>query len=112
MNCTMFIGEKVKVELDDSHSPASFYWRKRKHVVKKVLALWHDWGFGAAAPSKKTWRLRHHRNYYRVETDTGEVFELYLDRGAGRRTWVLTQRLEPREHAGCPGLSLRPPTHR
>jgi len=40
--------------------------------------------------------MRHHRNYYHVETDTGERFEIYLDRGAKRPEWVLLK------HPGSP----------
>lgn len=69
--------------------PASFAWRGQEFVVSKVEGYWHDWGFGKAAPKTRTWKLRRHRNYYRVVTTCGRRFELYLDRGGGRRIWVL-----------------------
>jgi hypothetical protein len=35
-------------------------------MVQKILSTRVDRRFSKAAPQKKTWRLRHHRNYYRV----------------------------------------------
>ena len=42
---------------------------------------------------KRDWWRRRHRDYYRVKTDTGQVFEIYFNRGPGKRYWVLYKEL-------------------
>jgi hypothetical protein len=91
-----FISEEITVVRDKNlGNPVSFRWRDRDYIIKDVVAAWADWGFPAGAPRKKDWRLRRHRNYYRVETADGAVFELYHDRGVklAPGTWVLYRRL-------------------
>ena len=79
--------------------PTAFTLEGRRYEVEQVLEMWQDHGYGMAAPLKKNWRLRHHRNYYRLRTTEGEVFEIYLDRSRvglrhGKpRKWYATQRL-------------------
>lgn len=90
----MFLCEKIEVEFDvQKGEPVSFIWRNQKFVIKKVLASWQDFGFSAGAPKKKTWRLRKHRNYYKIETDTDEIFEIYLDRTGSKREWIISKKL-------------------
>jgi len=89
-----FIGEAVDVTCQgEPLRPVGFTWRGRRYTIDRVLASWHDSGFAESAPRKRTWRLRRHRNYYHVRTDTGEHFELYLDRAGNRREWILSKRL-------------------
>ncbi|NLG80718.1 MAG: hypothetical protein GX492_13000 [Firmicutes bacterium] len=73
--------------------PAAFVWRGQEHRIASVEAAWQDHGIGTVSPKHANWRLRRHRNYYRVRTDDGRVFEFYLDRGGGRRRWVLYREL-------------------
>jgi hypothetical protein len=95
-----FIGRPIEVKTTgEVRLPASFFLGDREYEVAEILETWQDHGFGMASPLKKNWRLRHHRNYFRVRTTQGEVFELYLDRtrvglrqGAPRR-WFLYRRL-------------------
>jgi len=47
---------------------------------------------------RRKWWQRHHRNYYRVRTSQGEVFEIYYDRGTSLkhpeyRKWYLHRQL-------------------
>lgn len=87
-----FISQEISVSRDeDSGRPVSFTWNGRVYQVKEIIAVWPDWGFPPGSPKRKNWRMRRHRNYYRVETAGGEVFELYHDRGikAESDTWVL-----------------------
>lgn len=96
MGDPQFISEEIAVVRDEKLGvPLSFRWRDREYAVKEVIATWADWGFPAGAPRKKDWRLRRHRNYYRVETTDGAVFELYHDRGVrlAPGNWVLYCRL-------------------
>lgn len=95
-----FVGRPIEVTTTGTvRVPASFRLGDREYEVAEVLEMWQDHGFGMAAPQKKNWRLRHHRNYFRVRTTEGDVFELYLDRtrvglrhGTPRR-WFLYRRL-------------------
>jgi len=62
----MFIGEEIEVTVDGQGAPLRFAWRDAEYMVQKILSTRVDRRFSKAAPQKKTWRLRHHRNYYRV----------------------------------------------
>ena len=87
-----FIGEEIRV-VTENGIPKRFIWQGVEHQVQKILSTRIDRRFGTAAPKTKTWRLRHHRNYYRVKTDRG-IFEIYLDWGAKNRPWVLLKKLK------------------
>ena len=88
-----FVGEHVQVRCEGKiPRPAQVQWRDRTYEVSTILASWQDSGFGAGSPKKRTWRLRRHRNYYHVKVETGEIFEIYLDRADKRRhVWILSQ---------------------
>lgn len=95
-----FIGREVAVELSDDEVkvPVAFVLGQRRHVIAAVLVSWQDHGFGSVGPQRANWRLRRHRNYYRVKTSQGEVYELYADRGVGlkpgrRVRWYVSKRL-------------------
>lgn len=76
------ISREIEVSRDTrSGKLISFWWNSKEFQISNVIAVWSDWGFGAGAPKRKSWKMRHHRNYYRVETMDGNVFELYHDRG-------------------------------
>jgi hypothetical protein len=96
-----FVGRRIEVVTGGKvREPVSFRLGGREYEVAEVLETWQDHGFGMAAPLKKNWRLRHHRNYYRVRTKDGEVFEIYLDRTrvglrhGQPRKWYLYRKLE------------------
>jgi len=88
-----FVGEEISVRCAGPLArPVEIIWSGRTYTVKAVLAFWYDSGFAPGSPRKRTWRLRHHRNYYHVKIDTGEIFEIYLDRADKRGpVWVLSQ---------------------
>jgi hypothetical protein len=73
--------------------PISFTWRGREFRIEKILRTGQDWGFPAGAPRKKTWRLRRHRTYFKVLTESGRIFEIYMDRKTPDPTWVLYREL-------------------
>ena len=84
-------GGEVKV-------PVSFRLGDREYVIAEVLESWPDHGFGKSSAGRKRWWQRHHRNYYRVKTAEGEVYEIYYDRGTSLdypelKKWFLTRRL-------------------
>jgi len=95
-----FISQEIEVVRDEnSGDPISFTWDGRDYEIGTIIAAWPDWGFSAGAPKRKNWRMRRHRNFYRVETVEGGVYELYHDRGlkpeGGR--WILHSRISPAE---------------
>ena len=106
-----FIGESVTVQFDDAPAltkkpgcPASFLWEDETHRIVEVIKEWHDYGrrgrnahnmrpaHAAAARRRGSWGVG--RDYYRVRTEAGRVFDLYFDRapkGLGDRAgeWFL-----------------------
>ena len=95
-----FFGREVKVTVSgEVKAPISFRLDDREYVISEILLAWQDHGFGpTAAGRKKRWWERRHRNYYRVKTTEGEVFEIYYDRGTSmkypeRRKWFLHRQL-------------------
>jgi len=95
-----FFGKEIKVTTGEGvKEPLSFTLDGREYTVKEVVDFWPDYGFSAGETSK-TWRTRHHRNYYRVKTTGDEIYEMYYDRGTNLkhpefRRWFLTRRLQP-----------------
>ena len=96
-----FVGEVIKVETDgEAKRPASFSWRGRTYRVGRVLASWRDYSMPTQLRQPK-WTMRRHRNYYHVEAESGERFEMYLDRGVKRPEWVLLRQLNPAPGTGA-----------
>jgi len=87
--------EKIEVECrGEPLKPVSFKWNDKEFRIEKVLRIWQDWGFPPGSPRRKNWRLRRHRTYFKVRTEDGRVFEIYLDRKAPEQTWVLYREIE------------------
>jgi len=82
-----FIGREIEVELSDEavRRPTAFRLGRERYEVTEVLANWQDQGFGSIKPDARDWQRQQHRNYYRVRTAGGEVFEIYADQMASRR---------------------------
>ena len=79
-----FIDEEIKVRfVQKPGPPTSFIWRGREYGLAEVERAYRRLDF------KRDWWQRRHRDYYRVRTDTGQVFEIYFDRGPRKRYWVL-----------------------
>ncbi len=86
--------EKIEVECEgEPLRPVSFTWRGEMFLIKKIVRMWQDWGFAGGAPRKRTWRLRRHRNYFDVETESGRIFEIYLDRKGPELEWIIYREL-------------------
>ena len=93
-----FIGREIEVTVEgEIKAPVAFRLGGQEHRIAEILDVWQDHGFGLAEPLRKNWRLRHHRNYYRVRTSEGEVFEIYMERGSlkhpERRRWYASRKL-------------------
>ena len=92
-----FIGAQIQVYHDQPPTlekrpgpPDGFTWKDQTHRVVVILREWHDYRRRghmahnmrpthlAAAARRGSWGVG--RDYYRVRTDTEEVFELYYDR--------------------------------
>jgi hypothetical protein len=78
--------------------PASFRLDKQEYIISEIIEAWPDHGFGRSSLRRKRWWQRHHRNYYRVKTTQGEIFEIYYDRGTSlkhpeRKKWFLYRQL-------------------
>jgi len=92
-----FIGDPIEVEFDQPPllakkpgCPDRFVWDGERHDVAEKLAEWHDYGRRgrmarnmrpenlARAAKRGSWGVG--RDYYRVRTSGGRVFELYYDR--------------------------------
>ena len=74
--------------------PASFIWEGSAHQVTSIDKEWHDWHVATGGPKRIAWKHRRHRNYFRVTTTQGRVFEIYYDRKAKRPEWVLYRELD------------------
>ena len=93
----VFIGKEIKVEFEQEPGrkiPKKLIWGGKSHQVKKILTLWEDHGFGQAPPRNPRWWQRHHRVYYHVEVESGEIFEIYWDRSSKKKPWVLTKQVK------------------
>ena len=95
---TKLIEERIEVGVEARPSglqePAFFTWRGRRYEVRRIVSAWVDKGFAAGEVTRRWWRRRH-RNYYRVQADDGQVYEIYLDRGGSKRDWYLARVLWP-----------------
>ena len=106
-----FIAEPIQAQFDQPPTlekkpgcPDGFVWREETYRIVELLSEWHDYGrrgrmavnmrptHAAAAARRGSWGVG--RDYYRVRTDSGQVFDLYYDRapkGADHRkgAWFL-----------------------
>ncbi len=92
-----FFGEPVTVEFDEPpplikspHCPDRFTWREHTYAVVARIAEWQDYtrrgrmarnmqpAHAAVAGHRGSWGVG--RFYFRVRTDTDQVFDLYYDR--------------------------------
>jgi hypothetical protein len=94
-----FIGKDIEVTTGgDIKVPVSFRLNNRDYIIADILEQWPDYGYGKQPPKRKKWYHRRHRNYYRVKTTEGDVFEIYYDRGTNLKhpdlkKWFLARQL-------------------
>jgi hypothetical protein len=110
-----FFGEPIEAGFDRQPGlqkkpgcPDFFKWRGETVRVSAVLAEWHDYrrrgrmarnmqpAHAAAAERRGSWGVG--RDFYRVRTAAGRIFDLYYDRapqgaGRGKGRWVLFSEL-------------------
>ena len=111
-----FIGLPVEVEFDQPPAlekkpgcPDRFTWQGERYCIVGLLAEWHDYTRRgtmahnmrdthlAAAARRGSWGVL--RDYFRVRTRSGQVFDLYYDRapkrvGQGKGAWFLYKELQ------------------
>lgn len=80
------------------NTPATFRLDDREYVIAEILGARPDHSFGQSTTGLRRWWQRRHRNYFLVKTTTGEVFEIYYDRGTKlshpeRKKWYLYRQL-------------------
>jgi hypothetical protein len=116
-----FISERVDPLFDGAPTlekkpgcPAGFGWRGEIYRVERVISEWHDYArrgraahnmrpaHAEAAERRGSWGVG--RDYYRVLTDGGRVFDLYYDRAPAsavdrKGTWYLLRELAVTEGA-------------
>jgi hypothetical protein len=93
----VYVGESIEVSTaGDLAEPANFNWQTKHYKIAEILLSWFDWNFPAGA-IQRNWKSRRHRKYYRVNTSSGEIFEIYRDRKNRNPAdqWVCYQRWQP-----------------
>ena len=110
-----FIGEPVLVQFDEPPAlekkpgcPDRFIWCEETFEVVESLSEWHDYRrrgrmarnmrptHAAAASRRGSWGVG--RDYYRVRTGSGQIFDLYYDRAPKgiedrKGSWFLFQEI-------------------
>ena len=130
-----FIGEPIQVQFNRPPlyekmpgCPDYFEWRDNRYRIVEMLKEWHDYRrrgrmasnmrpkHAAVAERRGSWGVG--RDYYRVRTDSGRIFDLYYDRaskGAANRkgAWFIYRELSTSdlEHSepSSPARDIRPP---
>lgn len=96
-----FIGEQIQVEFNRPPAlekvpgcPDRFIWRGQHCRVVRLIAEWHDHSrrgrmarsmqpqHAEAAAHRGSWGVG--RSYFRIESEAGQVFDLYYDRAPDR----------------------------
>lgn len=92
--------DRIEVEMDDGPralpAPRAFLWRGGRYRVVKVVKAWHNVGF-ADRRRRHGWLERRRRTYFRLQTENGDTWDIYLDRGGKGRHWYLARRWGPDE---------------
>ncbi len=92
-----FIGEAIQAEFNQPPllqkkpgCPDRFVWREETYHIVELLSEWHDYGRRgrmatnmrpthiATASRRGSWGVG--RDYFRVRTENGQIFDLYYDR--------------------------------
>lgn len=82
-----FIGDRISVNVSNLEEPISFTWRNRTYKITKIEASTRR------IDLRNAWYRRKHRDYFVVQVETGQLFELYRHRVPGKPYWVLTREL-------------------
>lgn len=84
MEGDIFVSEEIEVYFACKPGPpTSFVWRGKTFKIVKCKFQGRKLDFG------KRWWQRHHKDYYIVEDERRNIFQIYYNRGPRRRYWVL-----------------------
>ena len=110
-----FIQEPIEAQFDQEPllekkpgCPDSFQWRDEPFRIVRMISEWHDYQrrgrmgrnmrpeHAARAAGRGSWGVG--QDYYRVETDTGRIFDIYYDRAPSsvddrKGAWFLEKEL-------------------
>jgi hypothetical protein len=114
-----FYADEIEVRFDQEPvfekkpgRPSAFAWRGHEYLVVEVLKEWHDYrkrgksevlyererGSYWVKKSQRRGSWGVGRDYYRVRTDGGEVFDIYYDRAPkgrdGSGQWILSRQMK------------------
>jgi hypothetical protein len=116
-----FIGEPITAHFDEPPllekkpgCPQAFTWQEQHYRISALLNEWHDYRrkgrsarnmqpqHAAVAQGRGSWGVG--RDYYRVQAENGQIFEIYYDRapkGVDERkgAWFLHRELVPETEA-------------
>ena len=111
-----FIGERIEVQFDEAPTfsktpdcPDGFLWQDETFRVVELLSEWRDYGRRGRmasnmrpdhltmAEKRGSWGVG--RIYFRVRTESDQIFDLYYDRAPGsggdrKGTWFLFREME------------------
>ncbi len=96
-----FIGKEIEVALSDDpvRLPQSFKLGGKDYGVTEVISTWQDHAYSGLPQPRRGWQGGSQRQFYRLHTDQGETFEIYVETQAGRRgaahkaRWYAARRL-------------------
>jgi hypothetical protein len=79
-----FLGKEIQVTTGgEIKVPTVFVLDGQTYPIAQIIQEWQDHGFGPSSTGRQNrWWQRRHRTYYLVKTASGELFEIYYDRGA------------------------------
>lgn len=72
----------IQVTTDPAGAPRALVWRDRIREVVAIYEMWRE--------RRRWWSLPVERDYFRLETEDGQVRVIFCDVGAGR--WLLERR--------------------
>jgi hypothetical protein len=112
-----FIQEEIDVIFDERPAlskkqgcPDQFRWQNRHYIVVDIISEWHDYrqkgrmdrnmreSHAQIANKRGSWGVG--VDFYRMRTDSGQVFDVYYDRAPKdvfnrKGAWFLFQELKP-----------------
>lgn len=89
------VSEEIEVEFTKKPGPpTAFLWRRKRYEIKRCQFMGRRLDFG------RRWWQRHHKDFYLVEDEEGNLYEIYFNRGPGRKYWVLYKIIYPRGRSG------------
>ncbi len=94
-----FFGMRIDVVTEKcSAIPASFFIEEEFHKVDEIFLVWHDYKF-PDDDRKHRWWQRKHKNFYRLSTVAGRIFEIYFDldsrsKNSDSRRWYVTKEFD------------------